>query len=575
MAARFENFGLEDLAARPEDAFRLCSLAMAEGQRIRGYRGDYYRLYLGDAIVNVRTMPDPETGEELLLGMDTHAVSGCVWEIPGGLWPQVIEGERHPLAGADDPAILRGDPMQRWAVQSWSQRIDEYSTDVSSVLISVVNADVLTWASREPVRLNMAAFPKWVEYFTTEEEYISAQKKKPPYEKAVLKEGRFYEAGMWASSDAFRAGNRKLEKPTLEYDQVLLRGVVKDARVGETYLGMEPLTRFLSVAVSTQFGDLELCHPFEMVAEEQKDNVKPGAIVSALCTLSGDAAVGEYAGGVVFSEGKDLELLQYFFQRGGAQRLRGAACSDCAVAFLENRQEGVDRALALLETVGEQLQEAGLWQCMPGTITGVDRTGKNPPSCAPGKRCLLLGDGLPGDRYAFLCLVDTDSLGRIREITITNDSRYDYEPDRHNTGEDMEHTRDRLRHGFEVLLYWAIQERGLIRETDELRTLAELPLFEERAEEELKAVPGDLEARLAAVAADPLYDDSLRQSLHDLFHRLFQRAGGKKEDGWDLFACWSNAPLYLFAGYNSYRTQLLHQLVLLQCLGLLSARKNF
>lgn len=75
MAARFDSFGLEDLVARPEDAFRLCALAMAQGQRIRGYRGDYYRLYLGDAIVNLRTMTDPETGEEELLGMDTHAVS--------------------------------------------------------------------------------------------------------------------------------------------------------------------------------------------------------------------------------------------------------------------------------------------------------------------------------------------------------------------------------------------------------------------------------------------------------------------------------------------------------------------
>ena len=39
MAARFDSFGLEDLVARPEDAFRLCALAMAQGQRIRGYRG--------------------------------------------------------------------------------------------------------------------------------------------------------------------------------------------------------------------------------------------------------------------------------------------------------------------------------------------------------------------------------------------------------------------------------------------------------------------------------------------------------------------------------------------------------
>ena len=398
MAARFDSFGLEELAARPEDALRLCSLAMTQGQRVRGYRGDYYRLYLGDAIVNARTMTDPETGEEELLGMDTHAVSGCVWESEAWeLCPQEIEGERPMEEPADGgPGAFRGDPLQRWVLLGGSG-------GDPTLPVYVVNADALTWEDRrEPLRLNMAAFPRWVEYFSPEEDRAA----------------QGGEAGA----------------PPAEQGEVLLRGVVKDAKVGETYMGMEPMTKFLSVTVSTRFGDVELCHPFELVAEEQKDNVKPGAIVSTLCTLSGDAAIGEYAGGAVYSEEKALELLRYFFQRGGAQRLRGAMRSDGAVTFLANRQEGPDSALALLETVGQQLREADLLQCKPGTVTGVDEGGETPAPCLPGKRCLLLGDGLPGDHYAFLCLVDTDSLGRIREITITNDSRLDYEPDFPNTG---------------------------------------------------------------------------------------------------------------------------------------------
>lgn len=444
MASRFENFGLSGLVERGEDAFRLCSLAMAEGQRVRGYRGDYYRLYLGDAIVSLRTMRDAETGEELLLGLDTHAVSDCVWDLPGPeLWLQRIEGERLHPAWEADPALLSGDPMQRWAVRSDFRQPGAHGVQASMVPISVVNADVLTWMEPGPVRLNMAAFPRWVEYFTGEEDYAAAQRQKPPFEDRILDDGDFYEAGLWADQ------RRGPEYPPLEKDQVLLRGLVKDARVGETYLGMEPLTKFLSVTVSTRFGDVELCHPFDMVAEEQKDSVRPGAIVSALCTLSGDAAIGGYAGGVVFSEEKGLELLQYFFLRGGARRLQGAVRSDCAVTFLENRQEGVDSALALLETVGERLQEAGLCQCVPGRVTGVDQTGETPPPCRPGRRCLLLGDGERGGRYAFLCLVDTDSLGRIREITITNDSRLDCEPDTPHTGAAGEQAREKIEDFFE------------------------------------------------------------------------------------------------------------------------------
>lgn len=80
MAARLDSFGLAELAAKPEDAFRLAGLAMAEGIRVAGYRGDYYRYRMGDAEAVIRTMNDPETGQEELLGMDTHAASACIWD---------------------------------------------------------------------------------------------------------------------------------------------------------------------------------------------------------------------------------------------------------------------------------------------------------------------------------------------------------------------------------------------------------------------------------------------------------------------------------------------------------------
>jgi len=76
MAARLDSFALTELAARPEDAFRLAELAMAEGSRIPGYGGDYYYYRIGDAAAVIRTRLDPETGEEELLGMDADAGSG-------------------------------------------------------------------------------------------------------------------------------------------------------------------------------------------------------------------------------------------------------------------------------------------------------------------------------------------------------------------------------------------------------------------------------------------------------------------------------------------------------------------
>ena len=355
MAARLDSFGLSELAARPEDAFRLASLAMAEGTRVPGCRGDYSRLRLGDAEVVFRTMGDPATGEEELLGMDTHAATACVWDCT------VVK----------DLTPAEADPMSRRVLVRTGDGEDRAVVDLvcPEVLPDIREGDAL--------RLGMAGFPLRVSY------------------------------------DA--EGNASGVVEATE-DAVLLQGAVKDAKVGETFLGMEPLTKFLSVTVSTRMGDIELCHPMEMVPENQRDSVKAGAAVSAYCVLSGDCAVGEYAGGLVFDEAHDFAVLAAFFRRGGPERLLPMLHSDCACTFLENRQEGVENALALLGMVREDLAEAGLCRCDAGTLTSEGNR---------GRRCLLLGDGK--GNYAFLVLLELDSLGRVRELTITNNPQYDFE----------------------------------------------------------------------------------------------------------------------------------------------------
>ena len=355
MAMRLDSFGLTELAAKPEDAFRLAGLAMAEGRRIPGYGGDYYYYRMGDAAAVIRTRLDPETGEEELLGMDTHAGTDCQWtcrvvkditpEDAGPLSRRVLVG----LAGRDDLAA-----------------------------VDLLCADVLPdLREGDELRLGMAGFPLRISYDEGES-------------------GGVVEA---------------------QQNATLLQGVVKDAKVGESYLGLEPLTRFVSVTVSTPLGDVELCHPMELVAEGQRDLVKPGSVVSALCELSGNCAAGEYAGGIVFDEDRDWAALSAFFREGGGARLRPLLRSDCACAFLENRQEGQENALALLMMVREDLAAAGLNRCAMGRLTGEG---------VRGRRCLLLGNG---EGFAFLCLAELDSLGRVRELTITNDPALEFEPE--------------------------------------------------------------------------------------------------------------------------------------------------
>ncbi len=353
MAARLDSFALTELAARPEDAFRLAELAMAEGSRIPGYGGDYYYYRIGDAAAVIRTRLDPETGAEELLGMDTHAASGCQWTC------RVVKDVTPEDAG----------PLSRRVLV---RREDGGDTAVVDLVCAGVLPDL---REGDELRLNMAGFPLRISYDTGE------------------------------STGVVEA----------QVETVLLQGLVRDARVGETFLGMEPLTKFVSVTVSTRMGDVELCHPMELVAEDQRDMVKPGTVVSALCVLSGNCAVGEYAGGVVFDEAHDFAALGRFFREGGAERLAPLLRSDCVCTFLENRQEGTEDALALLSMVQQDMAAAGLRRCVPGVLTSEG---------VRGRKCLLLGNE---EGFAFLCLLELDSLGRVREVRITNEPEWEFE----------------------------------------------------------------------------------------------------------------------------------------------------
>lgn len=358
MAVRFDSFSLNELVAKPDDAFRLCSLAMAGGQRVQGYSGDYFRMYLGDTMVIVRTMHDLSTGEEMLLGMDTHAVSDCVWDC------RIIK----------DVTPADADPLTRRLLVS----VDGCD---HTALVDVLCADVRPeYTVGMPLKMNMVAFPMRLVYSET--------------------------------------GKGKVVEATEE--GVLLEGIVKDAKVGESYMGLELMTKFARITIETSMGDIELCHPLDMVRDEEKDLVKNGSVVSAYCHLSGDTAIDKYIGGIIYNEEQDLIVLSDFFRNGNLNRLRPILRSDCVAVFLNNRQEGQEMSLSLLEEVGKDLREAGLHHAVLGRVTGGEGLAR------PGQRCLLLGNGNEGE-YAFLCLLDVDSLGRIRSLTITNDARYEFE----------------------------------------------------------------------------------------------------------------------------------------------------
>lgn len=387
MAFCFENFGLSELVARPEDAFRLATLASVEGQRIPGYGGEYCRDRLGDAIVNVRLRQDGGTGESELLGMDTHAASDCLWE----------------CEVADDLTPEGYDALSRRLLVTGGRG--------DLAVVEVVNADVIPdCRPGMEIGLNMAGFPREITYMAAGTgDLLRAE------EDVALEKGGLFAWGY--------AGEGV---PEADRNLVRLFGTVKDVRVGETFMGMEPMTTFIRATVETALGDVELCHTAELVAGEQKDLVKAGSLVSALCVLSGDAAAGAYAGGIVYDEEHDLLVLRRFFERGDADRLRPVLHSECVYTSdrAQGEVRGAEAVIALLKDVEAALTEESCYFAYPAHLT---EGGEGLPY-GRGKACLVLAQGGP-DRYVALCFLEMDSVGRIRGVHLSGDGRYGFEID--------------------------------------------------------------------------------------------------------------------------------------------------
>ena len=533
MATAFENFALTDLVKKPEDALRLASLAAAEGRKIRGYAGNYFQYWMGDASVIVRTLQNYDTNESELYGMDTHAASGCVWECT-----------------IDQDITPRGfDPLER--------RLLVAGKGKGLAVVDVVNADVLpAFYTGTPLRLNMVGFPQWIDYLPDEAAYLEAQKGKNDGENMVLAEGGIFSCGYVITHDP------NIPTGEMQENFVQIRGRVKDVKVGETYMGLQPMTTFIRTTVETSFGDIELCHTAEQVAEDQKEQVQVGAIVSALCMFSGDAAIGEYAGGICCDEERDLMLLRNFFEHGGADRLRPALHSECVYTsdYSGKSLEGVEAVVALLKDVEEALDEESRYYAYPAHLTGVEleTPGETPPSYGAGKKCLLLAQGGP-EQYVALCCVETDSVGRIRSLRLSQDGRYRFDRD-DQAAEDPFADAVPPKDALEAMLPWAVME-GLIQGAEEIDgNVASFPAFEETARE-----------RLASLLAA---EEDWEGALPGLFGELFQeRAGRDREKGESLYEGFRRYRTMAGPSPAVYREQLVNALTLVQQLGELYGRK--
>lgn len=532
MAGRFDTFSLQELIAKPEDAFRLATLAADQGRELRAYGGSYYRYDLGDARLSVRAAKNYETGELELCGMDIALRDAPLWELTA-------------VGDLTDPGA---DTLSRTLLLRRSDGEGLFAA-------ALVNADVLP-RFEGPVRLGVSGQAVRVDYYP---------EGTPPSDR--LPDGVLVPCGYLLATQSARAAASLMDPLTdadfdLTLSTVQLRGVVKDAQVGETYMGLEQMTVFVRIRVETIYGDLDICHPTAMVAEDQRDLVKPGSVVSVLCELTADAAVGRYEGGIEFGEEQDLALLRQFFEHGGADRLRPALHGECEYLseYSGSRLDGVEATIALLKDVEAALDEESRYFAYPAHILRVqeDPSQAEPAAYGPGKAFLLLAQGGP-ERYVALCFIETDSLGRIKTIYLSRDGRYIFQRD------DLELTgAEAPADALEAMLPWMVAG-GLIGETKQLLAdTSAFPAYERRAQEAL-------EEALGREDPEETNREDLDETLRALFGTLYaETAGGEGEKGAALYEGFLNYPRLAKPDPAAYRQQLLNALVFVQRLGALN-----
>ena len=422
MPSYLENFGLGFLAESEESIRGIMGYTAQNGKAIFGYYGmPYLQMGYGDPEMIARVVDDPETGDHILTGMDTHAAGPCIWK-----------------------ARISSANIDRKDADLLQKRIIVNKADGSGgmAVVNLINADVLpSFLEGELIEMQMIGLPVFVQYFQNENEYAEENRDAKTGKCFLLSDGMIFPSGLLQNHDPH---GDHFEENEDDDDLVLVRGTVKKLYHGVFKLGEVQQNSYIRCIIDTEFGELELAHTFEQVEEACRGNIRVGAIVSCVCVLSGDVAIYDYENGKVLDEKNDLALLRAVFSGGDPQRLGAALNEDVIFTSESNGRQysGKQAVIDRISTVTTRIKDDPENKCFAhyATITKI-QDGEAPLPYGPGARCLALAYGEPKN-YEGIAFIDIDKDGRIEKLTISTSPRYHFQvdpkPENHSIWDDVE-----------------------------------------------------------------------------------------------------------------------------------------
>ncbi len=394
MASMLENYGLEFLEENEDTLMGFVGHLVKNGSTHMGYYGTPYLFCpMGDAEFWVHTEKTADDGLAVT-GFETHCGGRCVWELTYAGFDLTLEDEkRHSrVLMFDNNGLL---PME------------------------IITADVLPGLLKgDKVRLQVVALPLEIHYHADEEEYQRTQPEDEKGERWMVGNGSLlpvtflynhtpsrYEAGKEYEGDRY----------------IHFCATVKALYHGTFRINEEEEPLFIRCIVNTKYGDLEFNHCITQVAEEERENIRVGAVISGVCVLSGDAAIHEYEGGIVKDMAHHLALFRYTFVKGEAERLRSVLSPSAVYETQagERFYQGPDAIIERLSYV--HAHRNGDYFAHIATITEAAEDAEFPV----GTDCIVLA-AEEEDRYESIVFLSLDDEGRVQRIKVVTDSRYHF-----------------------------------------------------------------------------------------------------------------------------------------------------
>ena len=403
MPVYLENLNMEFFCENEDTYGSLMGLVASEGKGIYGYYNfPYLNKHLGSVQLSLRTgYREQEEGLDgrclQVEGMDTHTSGRSVWEV-----------RLHEMnIGRKDADLLEKRIV-----------VTRMSGDGLAV-VNLVNADVLpSFMKDDVIKMQMVAFPSSIEYYKDEDDYAAHQPKDKDGQKWLIGEGSVFPVGLMR--------NRNPKSKEFETDENLddlttVRGVVKLLYWGKIEFEGELHNAYLKCIVDTDFGELEIVHTVDQVAEEFRCNMEAGATVLMRGILSGDVAIYEYDKGVIRDEEHNLAAMRYMFAEGDPERIRSILSKD--VKYISQSGEeftGVDDVIERFKYVKKV--NPNKYFAHFASISSVN-DGEGEVDYGVGKLCLILASK-EENNYESIAFFDYDQEGNICRIVTTTNPRY-------------------------------------------------------------------------------------------------------------------------------------------------------